>query len=74
MVRARRRCINLFKSFSTAIEQYTQRVTAPEKPRLAHEERPSARPDRAPNHLPTMRHPRNESFPTSELRMMMQAA
>ena len=35
----------MFKSFSTAIEQYTQRVTAPEKPRLAHEERPT------PNHL-----------------------
>ena len=35
----------MFESFSTAIEQYTQRVTAPEKPRLAHEERPT------PNHL-----------------------
>ena len=41
MVRARRRCINLFKSFSTAIEHYTQCVTTPEKPRLAREERPT---------------------------------
>ena len=31
----------MFKSFSTAIEHYTQRVTALEKPRLAHEERPT---------------------------------
>ena len=41
MVRARRRCINLFESFRTAIGHYTQRVTALEKPRLAHEERPT---------------------------------